>query len=256
MLRTAAQYVAAVALLGGCQSYTKPEDLHATWAMAPKRLPAHATRDGQAVYEYTTPDYGAWLEKVTSGVLKPGIKLPAVLYLHGCAGLTSASTWGGHFTRRGFAFFAPNSYARVGRSNSCLRGAADSKIAMRQAELRYALEKMRQIAWIDPRRLVLVGFSEGGFTAAQYRGTEFAAVVLLGVDCRLTGGSPLTPASVPVLNIVGAQDDWGFGRGCSMNRTSDGSKTVVLQDAGHAVEGDARAFDALDEFLRASVGLD
>jgi hypothetical protein len=127
---------------------------------------------------------------------------------------------------------------------------------MRQAEMRYALGKMREIGWIDQRRLVLVGFSEGAFTAAQYQGTEFAAIVLLGIDCRLTGGSPLAPASVPVLNIAGRAGRLGFGRGCGMNRTTGGSKTVVLQGVGHAVEGDARAFDALDEFLRANVGLD
>lgn len=117
MLRTAVLYVAAAALLSGCQSHSKPEDLLATWAMGPKRLPAHATRDAQAVYEYTTPDYDAWLARVSAEVIKPGSKLPAVLYLHGCAGLTSASTWGGYFTRRGFAFFAPNSYARAGRTD-------------------------------------------------------------------------------------------------------------------------------------------
>lgn len=256
MIRTAALCIAAVVLLDGCQSFTKPEDLHATWAMSPKRLPAAAMRNDEALLDYMTPDYDAWLRKVSTDVVKPGVKVPAVLYLHGCAGFTSMPTWGGYFVRRGFAFFAPNSFARPGRARMCGRDLGGLKLSMRQEEMQYALQKLRAIDWIDQRRIVLVGYSEGAHPAAHYQGTDFAAVVLLGIDCRMSGGSPLLPPSIPVLNIVGSLDEYGYERGCGIRRTTGGSRRVVLQDTGHAVDRDSRAFEVMDEFLRASVGID
>lgn len=252
--------LSAVALLvTGCQTAETLEEstgeVERAWRYGQHRLPRGALAEGQfyALEEIRRyPD--AWAKMVAETKLKPGIRLPAVIYLHGCAGNTAGETWAYTFSRMGYAFFAPDSLARP-RKSLCGTGRTrmiTDRIPMRIEEALYALQQLRKAQWIDPERIVLMGSSEGAQAASAYGGTEFAAIVLSATDCRFSGGSPKAPRGVSVLNMVGENDRQGGGSGCPhFGRDEPASKRVVIKGAGHKLASFPEAQAELKRFLDA-----
>ena len=244
-------------LVSGCQTTAQIEqannEVKRAWRYGQHRLPRSAFKDGQfyALEEIRKhPD--TWQSVVAETKLKPGTRLPAVIYLHGCAGNTVGETWARTFSRSGYAFFAPNSLARP-RKSLCHTGRTrmiTERIPMRMEEALYALQELRKADWIDPNRIVLMGSSEGAQAASVYNGTEFAAIVLSATDCRFSGGSPKAPRGVPVLNMVGENDRQGGGSGCPhFGRKEPGSKRVMIEGAGHKLASWPQAQAELERFL-------
>ena len=240
--------LAGVLLITGCQT---TGDVNRTWEYGQHRVPQSALKDGQ-FYALTeirkNPE--TWQLQVAETKLKPGSKLPAVIYLHGCAGNTVGDAWGAKFGDMGYAFFAPNSLRRP-RNSLCNTGRMKSyRIPMRREEMLYALNQLRNLDWIDQKRIVLMGSSEGAQAASSYSGDAFAAVVLSATDCRFSGGSPNTARGIPVLNMVGSNDTKGGGSGCRISRTVGGSKRVVIQGAFHKLGNNSEAHWVLERFLK------
>jgi len=254
--------LAAALLLAACQTTeaikSPVADAARSWQYGHHSLPRGVLKQGQfSSLEEIRNDPESWPARVAESKLQPGVRLPAVLYLHGCAGFRAGERWAHTVRESGYAFFAPDSFQRPGRENLCgtgRRAMIDKRIPMRRQELDYALEQLKKAQWIDQRRIVLMGFSEGAQTASAYRGNAFAAVVLIGTDCRFSGGSPATPKSVPVLNLVGSGDEWGYGAGCNIPDNVSGSKKVVLDKRRHDLSGDAEARRALGRFLKQCCG--
>jgi dienelactone hydrolase len=250
--------LSVVALLtAGCQTAEEVKgsmgEVERAWRYGQHRLPRGALKDGQfyaleEIREY--PD--AWPSAVAETKLRPGSRLPAVIYLHGCAGNTAGESWARTFSRLGYAFFAPNSLARP-RKSLCGTGRTrmiTERIPMRTEEALYALQQLRKADWIDQRRIVLMGSSEGAQAASVYRGTEFAAIVLSATDCRFSGGSPKAPPGVSVLNMVGENDRQGGASGCPhFRRKEPGSMRVVIKGAGHKLAAFPEAQAELKRFL-------
>ena len=247
--------MAAALLTGSCQTtgssgYGSAER---AWRYGLHMAPAAARQDGLfygLVLTEVRSNPQDWQRLVGKTQLKPGIKVPAVIYLHGCAGNTKGDVWAGHFSNMGYAFFAPNSLARP-RQSLCYTGNMNSlRIPMRREELNYALQQIRKADWIDQDRVILMGSSEGAQAASDYDGREFAAIVLSATDCRFSGGSPNAPAGIPVLNMVGANDTKGGGMGCRISRTVGGSRHLRIKGAGHKLPGYSQAREALEQFLK------
>ena len=249
----------AVALsITGCQTTGGLGDTEAikrTWESGMHRVPRASLRVGQFnVLTEIREDPQTWHTRVAQTKLKPGTKLPAVIYLHGCAGNTAGNNWANNFNELGYAFFAPDSLQRP-RKSLCYTGRMKSyRIPMRREELFYALDQLRKLEWIDQKRIVLMGSSEGAQAASDYSGDEFAAVVLSATDCRFSGGSPNTSPDIPVLNMVGSRDKKGGGSGCRIRRTVGGSKRVIIKDAGHKLPNYPQARQELEHFLEACCG--
>ena len=147
-----------------------PDDLKRTWNKGIHGLPVASLQPGASYNISTIDKHGAgWASWVGTNVLKPGETVPAVIYLHGCTGLKQAGKWSGIFREFGFAFFAPDSFQRAGRTEQCRQGNTDSRIAMRTAELENALRNVRRLPWIEQDRIVLAGYSEGGHTVCRLR---------------------------------------------------------------------------------------
>ena len=131
----------------------------------------------------------------------------------------------------------------------------------RAAEISYALHRFRRLRWVDRRRLFLVGRSEGGLAAAQFRGREFRARVIVAWTCH---GASLVrglaaPSDEPVLAVVRADDPWYAASKVRGQRGDCGaffgprprSRSLVLEMGGrnHDVFSNAQAIRTILDFL-------
>ena len=240
----AAAMLAAVLLLACATPEERAAELQATWRSALVTLPPPAA--ARSIYFGSAAD---WAQAVAVAGATPRTKVPAVIHLHGCAGRDfSDQNLSAFYASQGYAFFGPNSFARAGRQVLCNRGDMAYRMAMRLEEAHYALAQLRDIDWIDQRRIVLSGFSEGAQGASSYAGDQFAAIVLLGTDCRFVGGGARAPRNVPVINIVGSRDSFGYGSGC-VTHGAPGSRKLVILDGVHDVSPYPDAMRALGDFL-------
>ncbi len=156
--------------------------LVSTWKGGIHFLPASATRSGniEDVAFENDETLEQWRRWLTQEIVKPDAKIPAVIYAHGCEGPKRAPDWAGTFNEFGFAFFALDSFRRPGRVPLCYRKGTSWKFSLRHAEIRFALQQIRKLGWIDQRRIVLVGKSEGGRAVSEYNGGEFIAHIIMG----------------------------------------------------------------------------
>jgi len=213
---------------------TGTSPVEATWIKSSIFLPASALKKKGSDHLSIFAQKDNWAETARDMHLKNGIRLPVVIYLHGCSGFHRGRLFVKYFLNEGFAVFAPNSFGRPGRTVMCEQGDMDGRIATRREEIKHAVSKVREIEWIDSSRLVLAGFSEGGQATSDYGGKEFMAHVVLGTDCRFSGGSPNAPGNIPVLNLVGSDDEYYDGGGCSISdQRPKGSKRVIVKGGDH-----------------------
>lgn len=230
-----------------------PGDVELTWRGAFVALPL--------------PDAWGQMSAVRPGdKLSKTTKYPVVLYLHGCTGLGRIEReLGRALARDGFVFIAPNSMARSYRPLQCdpksqTGGFNQFVFDFRQAEVSYALERLRTSEWADTSNMYLMGGSEGGVAAALYRGADFNGRIILQWTCR---GAPLVrgiaaPADEPVLSIVKAGDPWydaqhTQGQSGDCGAFMEGrpeSRSVILDGAGdHDVLAEPAARRLIREFL-------
>ena len=195
--------------------------------------------------------FGDWRDPVVQRAvakLAPESPLPAVIYLHGCSGIGPE----GEAVRVllmewGFAVFQPNSFARPARRANCSASSQITALApeaheFRQQELENSLTQVRALDWIDPARIFVMGFSEGGMALAGYGGGDLAGAIITGWHCAGRGrfaGLSLGPG-VPVLAILGAADPWyqhKQGRHCGeyFSGRAGPARSLVLAGNGHEI---------------------
>lgn len=219
----------------------------ATWLWGYHTVPASITKDDSPyVYAYAHNDASRinnppWTE-VAATHIKPDVKTPAVLFLHGCSGLIRGGV--GYrilLMSEGYAVFEPDAYARP--SHSC----ATSSVAKRSEEVAYALSEIRRLPWVDQDRIILMGFSEGGRTVAFWDQPGFMAHVILGAPARSRA-----PANVPVLAVAGAEDTYANAKTYTNKKavTGAGLKAILIAGAGHDTLGHPALQAAIKNFLR------
>lgn len=185
------------------------------------------------------------MAKLSQQSITTAKKFPTIIYLHGCAGI-----WDGTYrrinflVRSGFAVIAPASFARNKYPQSCepllvKGGMYRETLAMRQNDAGYAIDKAKQLPWVDKDNVFLMGHSQGGVTTATFSSTESTmsvnARVIEGWTCH-AGWQEYkginASASEPVLALVGVKDPWFQNRwtrgdcGPYMNK-KNGSKSIV-----------------------------
>ncbi len=247
--------------LNACQATgTLPQGMspsEATWRWGSHAVPHSATIDGYngifRTAKGSTDTY--WVDEAAQ-TLKPGVKLPVVIWMHGCQGYDGGtSSIRDLFLSAGYAVIAPNSFSRPGRTAICY---GDKKGTMRYRfeEVDYAVERLRELPWVDHSRIILAGFSEGGVTAALYSGGPFQARIILGWVCASNDdwwvgirGSSRTP----VLAIVGGRDEYYLDRSGDCGSHFIGrpkSRSIVIEGRRHNILGAYPAKDAITEFLK------
>lgn len=235
-------------LITGCQT-TLPKGVtpvKATWLYGYHTIPAKFTRSDSEKSWRRSHD---WMKSAAKEV-KPGIKVPVVLYLHGCAGIRDEDlSYRDFMLEQGYAVFMPDSFARD-RQECSAQGKLWERIDMRSIEVINAVKELKKLPWVDQEHIILMGFSEGGNTTDNWSRSGFKAHIILGSACTLIAtGTPNAPENVPVLAIVGEQDDYRPGQTCSITRTIGGSRSVVIPNADHWVANYTQTRYAIKNFL-------
>ncbi len=182
-------------VLYGCATTSSQEEVQRTWEAAHVRV----------FYEdiFVSGKMHAPVNQEKLAKLPQGIKLPTVIYLHGCSGLDWSynSNTMVPLMKLGFAIIAPDSFARTNRVNTCGQGGKRTTIRYRAAEAKFAAERAKDLPWVDANNLFLIGHSEGGKGAAAYHGDQFNAIAISGASCKNGIAS-----NIPTLIAV-SQDD-------------------------------------------------
>ncbi|HEY3145267.1 MAG TPA: hypothetical protein VGJ75_02900 [Dongiaceae bacterium] len=194
--------------------------------------------------------------------------LPAVLYLHDCAGLKIEAIRDiDEISAAGFAVFAPDSFDSRDRKSDCVRfefvaGLNPDAYVQRQSEILVALTEMKKLPWIDTSAIILYGLGEGALAAANYPGHDFRGVVLTGWTCGAAQypedvAGLKTPPDIPILALVSRFDPWfdREGRAGNCGTYMAGrryAQSIVIENRGlhHITWMDDRATDVVRRFLK------
>ena len=149
-----------------------------------------------------------------------GGRVPAVIVLHSCAGVTpSIGAWARALTRLGYAALVVDSFGGRAVKEVCT-GKSSVSIGSRLADLFRAHELLVTHPRIDAQRVGVLGFSQGGWAVlwashSQYqrrfmRGTApppsaYAAFYPAGCNVQLIKETDVT---APVRIFHGSADDW------------------------------------------------
>jgi len=215
-----------------------PDDVALTWTGGKVVLPRSVS----------------WLRTRTIGQLPgdlaPPRSTPAIVYAHGSDGIVDSTIELARIlSDGGFAVFIPDSYKRPGRVSNCnpktLKcGQWPEVYRHRNEEIVYAASAITRVPFIDPKRIVLLGHSEGGIAVAHYAGDFYAGVVISGWHCGAsTRGRDKylgdfsgikSPPTVPILSIYSQRDPWyidggGLNGDCSRYFAGRASAKAILE---------------------------
>lgn len=200
-----------------------------------------------------------------------GQAVPVVLFLHGSSGLglSAIGTWQLWLADRGIASLAPDSFALPGRVTYQSPIAAEDyeRIhALRGAEIEAALAALRTEPWVDTRRIVLAGTSEGAVAVARHGGEGLAARMVFSWSCEANYfvQAPRT-ASVPgqpVLNLISSTDPYfsrsnpwlgsaeAQGHCAAALKDNPRASVLLIPNAPHTLLNWPAAQDAVAGFLQ------
>jgi len=187
---------------------------------------AHAAR--QTVrFPSVTPGAPTTIEATLVRPAGPG-PFPAVVQLHGCAGLEAQSfRWARWFAERGYAALVVDSFGPRGVKGDCRSGPDDPPITARFDDAFGALRYLQSLPEIRGDRVAAIGWSQGGVYAmavingpslerARGRGVALpdigssAGGFAAGIGVYPGGCFSLVREQVirPLLVLIGEADDW------------------------------------------------
>ncbi|MGH7414573.1 MAG: dienelactone hydrolase family protein [Candidatus Rokuibacteriota bacterium] len=187
---------------------------------------------------------------------------PAVVQLHGCAGVEAQSfRWARWMADRGYVALVVDSFGPRGMAGDCRSRPDDPPIAARFDDAFGALSYLQSLAYVRSDRVAAIGWSQGGVYAmaaingpslerARRRGVALPATgFAAGVAVYPGGCSSLVKEQVvrPLLVLIGLADDWTPAAECRQMvqamRGRGADATIVTYPGAHHyfdVEGQRR----------------
>ena len=210
--------------------------------------------------------------KLRAAVFRPegSGPFPAVVALHGCAGLTSPAggvgfryrDWAQRLVGAGFAVLFPASYDSRGLGNQCgTRVRSARAYRERVADANAARLWLKNQSWVAADRISLVGWSSGGVTAlwavrprlagANDGAGDFRSAVAFYPGCRRLLNTAWA-ARVPTLILIGAVDDVTSPAVCQQMAT--GARGRSARILVHLYAGAYHDFDHPNRPVQARTG--
>ncbi|MCJ0764082.1 dienelactone hydrolase family protein [Variovorax terrae] len=175
----------------------------------------------------------------------------AVVALHGCGGMSPRflQEMTDRLTAWGYAVLVIDSFAYQDVKSACGADRARSRADQRPADAVSGLRYLATRADVDPKRVALLGYSQGAWVAlelAQSRATpafalppplRFKAAAAYYPDCR----AYFSEVDMPTLIMTGERDDWTPASRCQQmleRRAGRGAplELVVYPDAHHGFD--------------------
>ena len=172
---------------------------------------------------------------------------PAVVYLHGCDGLSEQSRAAAskQFARWGYVTLAVDSFATRGIAQTCL----DVPFVYREADAMGALIYLSKLAFVNPKRIAVVGHAQGGTVALETAsfhdsdlfempaGLKYKAAVAFYPSCSAAEDQ----VTIPTIVFIGELDDWSSVKRCEgwmARRAGKGApvKLMVYPEAYHSFD--------------------
>lgn len=214
---------------------------------------------------------------------------PAVVLLHGCGGDWRGldERWGKRLAAWGYVTLTIDRFETRGMASTCATGPPASTLR----EAYRALSFLTEQSSVDPARVAMVGFSQGGLLAllSTERGEierssteKFRAAIAFYPPCVGLKGEMTVPALILIgelddwtpaqecRNLAEGRDDWGVsrekGKGVPIQiivypgayHGFDVPRATPLKLLGHHLEFNQaardRSIDAIKDFLHATTG--
>jgi dienelactone hydrolase len=172
---------------------------------------------------------------------------PAVVGLHGCAGMHDATRQklADELVGRGYVLLLVDSYTTRGIEHACT-SRATAAFLKRRPDVYGALVFLGSQSFVDPGRVAVVGFSSGGWLALFMADSNpfemfepastlrFRAAIAFNPPCSAAAARPV----IPTLILIGELDDWTPAAACSSKIADWGSdgppvELVVYPGAYH-----------------------
>jgi len=228
-------------LLSGCLSTLDPritpEHNRLAWEGSLVVVPAPLNaKDDFQIRKWMKPE-------LVTKLVKPYLKVPTVIWAHPCSGITHSSRpFIQSAIAAGYAVIAPNSFAN-GRKGECRVGMAVGQFRhLRIGEIRYALERIRDIPWVDRNNIVLAGYSEGSGAVREFgaQSPEINGIMIFGVACSgYSGIAVQADLDVHVLAVFGDEDRYYRNltsfRAYSVAGHAEPSQSLSIPGGGHDV---------------------
>ena len=182
-------------------------------------------------------------EKIQGYLSKPAGTgpFPAVVDLHGCGGLRAQKriSAGEQFTGWGYVSLVVDSFATRGVNNACTGGPNGA----RQADALGALIYLSKLPFVNPKRIAVVGYSQGGMVALEIAsvrlfdlfeipdGLKFKAAVAYYPPCHAAADQ----LAIPTIIFIGAVDDWALPTECEglmRRRNGKGAPVTLIEYPG------------------------
>jgi dienelactone hydrolase len=176
---------------------------------------------------------------------------PAVVAMHGCGGMSARfkQEMLDRWTAWGFVVLVVDSFANHEVKYGCGSSRAKSRADLRHFDAAGSLSYLAEQPFVDAKRVVLLGYSQGAtaaLDATQTRAspwtahtprTSYSAVVAFYPDCR----AYFDPVTVPTLILVGERDDWNPAIRCTEMKSRHSGRgaaldIVIYPEATHAFD--------------------